>query len=248
MAFRVPPIRVPQFRGRSRITAWAVLAVVVLIAVVSVYVSLYTDLLWYRSIGFSSVFSRRLTTQVLLFFVFAVLMAIVVGANIIVAYRTRPPFRPNSQEQQQLEMLRVAIHPFRAWILTAVLVLIGLITGSAAAGRWRTWMLWRNGVDFGVKDPQFHRDVSYYAFTYPMQRFVLGMLFAAVVVSLIAVLATAYLGGGLRPQTSGPKVTPAARAHISVLLGFFVLLKAAAYWLDRYGLDFSKRGFVDTGA
>jgi uncharacterized membrane protein (UPF0182 family) len=129
-----------------------------------------------------------------------------------------------------------------------VLVVVGLITGSAAAGRWRTWMLWRNGVDFGVKDPQFHRDVSYYAFTYPMQRFVLGMLFAAIVVSLIAVLATAYLAGGLRPQTAGPKVTPAARAHISVLLGVFVLLKAAAYWLDRYGLDFSKRGFVDTGA
>src|SRR5438270_3153241 len=109
-------------------------------------------------------------------------------------------------------------------------------------------MLWRNGVSFGIKDPQFHRDVSYYAFTYPMQRFVLGMLFAAVVVSLIAVLVTAYLAGGLRPQTSGPKVTPAAPAHISVLLGVFVLLKAGAYWLDRYGLDFSKRGFVDTGA
>src|SRR5947208_9243935 len=44
------------------------------------------------------------------------------------------------------------------------------------------------------------------------------------------------------------KVTPAARAHISVLLGFFVLLKAVAYWLDRYGVNYSRRGFVDTGA
>ena len=248
MAFRVPPIRVPQFRGRARITAWLVLALIVLIAVVSVYVALYTDLLWFRSVGFSSVFSRRLTTQLLLFFVFAIAMAVIVGANIVVAYRARPPFRPMSQEQQQLEMLRVGLHPYRAWVLSVVLLLIGLITGSAAAGRWRTWMLWRNGVHFDIKDPQFGRDVSYYAFTYPMQRFVLGMLFAAVIVSLIAVLATAYLAGGLRPQTAGPKVTPAARAHISVLLGVFVLLKAAAYWLDRYGLDFSKRGFVDTGA
>jgi uncharacterized protein len=100
VAFRVPPIRVPQFRGRARITVWLVLALIALIVVVSVYVALYTDLLWYRSVGFSSVFSRRLTTQVLLFFVFAFVMAAIVGANIVVAYRTRPPFRPMSQEQQ----------------------------------------------------------------------------------------------------------------------------------------------------
>ncbi|MBV9097387.1 MAG: UPF0182 family protein, partial [Frankiaceae bacterium] len=153
-----------------------------------------------------------------------------------------------SQEQQQLEMLRAAVHPYRAWLLAAALVVLTLIAGSAAAGRWKTWLQWRNGVPFGLKDPQFHRDISYYAFTLPMQRFLLSMLFAVVVVSLLAVLATAYLSGGLRPQTAGPKVTPATRAHVSVLLGVFVLLKAWAYWLDRYGLNFSRRGFVDTGA
>ena len=219
-----------------------------LLIALSVYVSIESDYLWYRSVHFTTVFSRRLTTQILLFFVFGIVMAVVVGANMVVAYRWRPPFRPSSPEQQQLETLRATLHPYRAWIAGVVLLLIGVITGSAAAGRWRTWMLWRNGVHFGLTDPQFHRDISYFAFTYPMQRFVLGMLFAAVFVSLLAVLAVAYLNGGLRVQTPGPKVTPAARAHISVLLGLFVLLKAVAYWLDRYGLNFSTRGFVDTGA
>jgi uncharacterized membrane protein (UPF0182 family) len=221
---------------------------VLFIIIVSVFVSIYTDLLWFRSVGYSSVFSRRLTTRLLLFLVFGVLMAVTVGANVVIAHRLRPPFRPISPEQEQLETLRRAIHPFRHWGLGLILLLVGAITGSAAAGRWRTWMLWRNGVHFGVNDPQFHKDVSYFAFTYPFQRFILAMLFAAVIVSLIAVLLTAYLYGGLRPQTPGQKVTNAARAHISVLLGVFVLLKAVAYWLDRYGVNFSRRGFVDTGA
>jgi len=39
-------------------------------------------------------------------------------------------------------------------------------------------------------------------------------------------------------------VSPAARAHLSVLVGLIVLLKAFAYYLDRYGLAFSDRGFV----
>ena len=244
MAFRVPNPRMPRVPYRARWVVPAIVALILLIIVVSVYVSLYTDLLWFRSVGYSSVFSRRLTTQVVLFFLFGLAMALVVGANVVVSYRLRPPFRPMSPEQQQLERLGELLHPLRLWVLGVVLFLVAVITGTSAAGRWRTWMLWRNGVSFHHTDPQFHRDVSYWAWTYPMQRFVLGMAFAAVVVSLIAVLVTAYLYGALRPQTPGPKVTPAARAHISVLLGVFVLLKAIAYWLDRYGLAFSPRGIV----
>ncbi len=242
------PGGVPRLSRRGRTVLIVVVAVVLLVIAASAYVSLETDYLWFSSVGFTGVFSRRLTTEIVLFFLFGVPFALIVGANVVTAYRLRPAHRPASQEQQQLEALRSLLHPFRAWILSAVLVVLVLITGSAASGRWKTWMLWRNGVPFGLKDPQFHRDISYYAFTYPMQRFLLGMLFAVVVVSLLAVLATAYLSGGLRPQTAGPKVTPATRAHLSVLLGGFVLLKAWAYWLDRYGLNFSRRGFVNTGA
>src|SRR5437763_325068 len=129
--------RVPRFPRRARIVVPVIVAIVVLIIALSVYVALYTDLLWFRSVGFSTVFTRRLTTQVVLFFVFGVAMALIVGANAVVAYRTRPPFRPMSPEQQQLESLRVALHPYRAWALGVVLLIIGLITGSAAAGRWR---------------------------------------------------------------------------------------------------------------
>jgi uncharacterized membrane protein (UPF0182 family) len=245
-AMRAP--RLPPLSRRGRRVLLALAGVVVLVILAAMFVSVYTDLLWFRSVGYSSVFSRRLTTRVVLFVVFGVFMALVVGANVVVAHRLRPTYRPVSPEQEQLEALRLALHPYRRWILAAVLLLIGVIAGSAGAGRWRTWMLWRNGQQFHLKDPQFHKDVSYFAFTYPFQRWILGVLFAAVIVSLIAVLVTDYLYGGLRPQTPGQKVTPAARAHISVLLGLFVLLKALAYWLDRYGVNFSKRGFVDTGA
>jgi uncharacterized membrane protein (UPF0182 family) len=249
VSFRIPTARLPRLPGRrARLVAPILLALVVLIIVTVVYVRVYTDYLWFQSVDYTTVFSRRLITKIVLFFVFGGVMAIAVGANVVIAHRLRPPFRPMSPEQQQLEVLTQALHRWRRWVLAGVLVLVGAIAGAAAAGRWRTWLLWRNGQHFGIKDPQFHKDVSYFAFTYPFQRWILGVLFAIVIVSLIAVLLTAYLYGGLRPQTPGAKVTPAARAHISVLLGIFVLLKAVAYWLDRYGVNFSRRGFVDTGA
>jgi uncharacterized protein len=57
-----------------------------------------------------------------------------------------------------------------------------------------------------------------------------------------------YLYGGLRLQLRGQRATQGARAHLFVLIGVFVLLKAIAYWVDRYGIDFSQRGVVQTGA
>src|SRR3954447_14460683 len=141
----------PRLQGRARLIVPVVIGLVLLILAITVYVNIYSDLLWFRSVDFSTVFTRRLETQIVLFIVFGLLMALIVGANIFIAYRTRPPFRPMSAEQQQLEMLSNALARVRRWVFIGVLLVIGLFTGSAAAGRWSTWMLWRNAVDFGTK-------------------------------------------------------------------------------------------------
>ena len=83
---------------------------------------------------------------------------------------------------------------------------------------------------------QFSRDLGFYAFDYPWWRFVLSFGFAVVVIGLIAAAVTHYVYGGIRLQTPGQKVTPAAQVHLSVLIGLFILLKAVAYWMDRYGI------------
>ncbi|MBI1759339.1 MAG: UPF0182 family protein [Actinobacteria bacterium] len=246
MAMR-PPMPVPAISRRARLVLTAIAVFIVLLSVLGSTVSLYVDWLWYGEVQFRSVFTTVLWTRVLLFLGFGILLAVVVAANLVVAYRLRPPFRPMSLEQQNLERYRAAIEPRRAPVLIAVSLLFGVFAGLAAQSRWQTWLLWRNGTSFGVTDPQFHRDIAYFAFTYPFQRFVLGVLFAAVVFSLLGAVAVHYLFGGLRLQTPGEKVTPAARVHLSVLLGVFVLLKAVAYYLDRYGLAFSDRGGI-TGA
>ncbi len=242
MAVRTPGAGLPA-RPRLLGPVLVVLAVVLLLG--GVVVSMITDLLWFRSVDYTQVFTTVLTTRLLLFVGFGLLMALVIGANVAIAYRVRPPFRPMSLEQQNLERYRVAVEPFLRSILLLGSGVFGLFAGLSAAARWETWLLWRNGTQFGVEDAQFGRDVSYFAFTYPFQRFVLGFLLAAVVLSLIAAAVVHYLFGGVRLQTVGEKVSPAARAHLSVLAGLVVLLKAFAYYLDRYGLAFSQRGFVN---
>jgi uncharacterized membrane protein (UPF0182 family) len=242
-----PPLPVPSISRRAKIIIGVVVLLVVILSVLGSLVRLYVDWLWFGEVGYRGVFTTGLRTRVFLFLLFGVLMAVVVGGNLVLAYRLRPPFRPMSVEQQNLERYRTAIEPRRRLIAIVVSVVLGFFVGLTAQAKWETWLLWRHGIKFGVNDPQFGWDISYFVFTYPFQRFVLGILFTAVLLSLFGALAVHYLFGGLRLQTPGEKVTPATRVHLSVLLGLFVLLKAVAYFLDRYGLVFSDRGGI-TGA
>ncbi|MCA1825040.1 MAG: UPF0182 family protein [Frankia sp.] len=241
-------------RRRSPFLVPAILVLLLVIVVALRLAGVYTDLLWFREVGASSgvgysrVFNTILKTRILLFFLFGALMAALVGANLFIAYRLRPPFRAMSLEQQAVERYRVLVEPYLRRAFIAGAIVIGVFAGLGVSTQWRVWLTWRNAAAFGVKDATFHRDVSYFAYTYPFQRMVLGFLFSALLLSLIAAAAVHYLFGGIRLQSRGEKVIAAAKAHLSVLLGLIVLLKAFAYRLDTFGLAFSDRGVVKTGA
>ena len=222
--------------------------VIALIIVVSVVAGVWTDYLWFHSVRYTSVFDTTYGTRWLLFFVTAIFMMAVVGFNAWLAYRIRPTFRPAAPDQQGLEGYRTIIDPHRRIALGLLLGLIGLISGLTASGSWRTWLLFANRTSFHTTDQQFHLDISFFVFVYPFLRMVLTYLFAAVLLSLLVAVLVHYLYGALRPQVKGQRATPSARAQLFVLVGIFMLLKAAAYWVDRYGIDFSQRGIVQTGA
>ncbi len=238
-------MRPPQYRvsRRTRLLIPVAVIMVLLLSSFGALVSLYTDVLWFREVDYSQVFTGVLGARAAMFFLFGAGMAIIVGANLFIAHALRPQFRPMSLEQQNLERYRIALEPRLRLVIIGASGLLGLVTGMSAQGGWQTWLLWRNGVPFGTKDPQFNRDLSYYAFTYPFQRYVLGFLFTAVVLSLLGSVVTHYLFGAIRLQTqsASERMTAPARGHLSVLLGIFVLLKAWAYYLDRFGLVFSDR-------
>ncbi|MEU1383817.1 UPF0182 family protein [Streptomyces albidoflavus] len=242
-----PRIRVgrPSRRSRTLLMTLGVLAVLAMLFVM--FAGFWTDWLWYKAVDYSSVFTTTLWTKIGLFFVFGLLMALAVGVNIWLAHRLRPPLSAMSLEQQSLDRYRMSIAPYKKWMLIGVTAVIGLISGASAAGQWRTWLLWINGVPFGEKDPQFGKDVAFYAFDLPWYRFLLGFGFAAAVLSLIAAALVHYLYGGLRVTSPGARATGAATGHLSVLLGLFVALKAVAYWLDRYGLAVKSSDFKAAG-
>jgi len=203
-----------------------------------------TDVWWYDSVGFADVLWRVLGTRVLLGTVAAVVVAVLLGANLLLARRLAPPYRMPSAREEVVERYRELIEPFARPLLVTGAVVVGLFSGLAISPMWRTYLLWSHAVDFGVADPQFGRDVGWFVFRLPFWQVLNGWLFTTMVLVTIASALVHYLFGGIRPQAPGRKLSPAASAHLSVLLAVLVGLRAWGYLLDRYLLSYSERGQV----
>jgi uncharacterized membrane protein (UPF0182 family) len=221
---------------RSRALIITALVLIVIFFGITAFASVYTDRLWYRTVGYGQVFSTLLWTKTGLFLVFGAVMGVVVGVNMFLAYRFRPLFRPASPEQTGLDRYRDAVTPIRTWLLLGVSVVIGLFAGASGMGQWRTYLLWRNAQSFGTEDAQFKKDIGYYVFHLPWQHYLVDFAMATTVIALIATAVVHYLYGGIRLQVSHDRLSGAAQVQISALLGVFVLAKGVDYYIDRFDL------------
>ncbi|HYJ76605.1 MAG TPA: UPF0182 family protein [Kineosporiaceae bacterium] len=247
MSFESEPVRGSRPVVRRRRRRGALIPTLILLGVLIVLVlvvdGIWTDALWYGQLGFTSVYRTQLLMQILLFVLGFLVMAGAVLSSLIIAYRTRPVYVPTASEQSGIERYREALEPLRRLVVLAVPAVLGIFAGSAVTGQWQTVLLWWNGVSFNRDDPQFGLDVGFFVFTLPFVEFLVGFLTAVVVLSGIAAIVAHYLYGGLRLAGPGPRLTSAARIHLSVIAAAFLFLRAIDYWLGRYDLavNFSGR-------
>ena len=230
-----PPMPRLTLRRRGPLAPTLAILAVIIVAV-TLLAQLWTEVLWYDSVGFTKVFWVELLTKTGLFVVGAVLTAAIVASSLLIGYRTRPVYPPVSAEQQNLDHYRELLEPLRRLATIAAPAVLGIFAGSAAASQWQTFLLWFNRVPFGSKDAQFGLDIGFFVFTLPWLRFIVGFLTMALVLGTLAAAVTHYVYGGLQLQTKGERTTTAARIHLSLLLAALVLVRAASWWLDRYSL------------
>ena len=234
--------------GKRRVSPLTI-TFVVLFILSSVLISLsgfYADLLWFRSVGFVDVWQTSLFTKIYLFFGFGLITAAIISLNIYLAFRKRPIYVPVTVEADNLERYRAQLEPIRRLAGIGIFLVIFYFAGTAGSRFWQQWLLFQNATEFGQVDPQFGLDISFFAFKLPMYQALIGWGISTIVLAIIAAAAVHYIYGGIRTQVKEERTTVAARVQLSILLGLLVLLKAVAYWFDRYALTL-KEGRLITG-
>lgn len=236
-----PPTGLPSLSRRSRILLVTALVLAALLLVGPRLTDAYTNWLWFGEVGFRNVYTTVLFTRILLFLVVAVVVAVIIWLALLLAYRSRPVFVPANGPGDPIARYRTTVMSRLRLFGIGIPVLIGVLSGLVAQSSWVTVQLFLHGSSFGVKDPQFHLDVGFYAFDLPFYRMVLNWLFVSVVIAFFANLVAHYVFGGLRLSGREGTLSTSARVQLAILAGLFVLLKAVAYWLDRYALLSSTR-------
>ena len=234
--------------GRSR-TIGVVVAIVVVVLVLSArsIASMVTDLWWFRSLGQSDVWVTRQVVQIVLAVAFSLVFFVLLWANMTIAERLAPAVRPRGQRDELVVRYRELVDSRQRFVYVAVSALFAVIAGMGASGEWRSWLLFRHGGEVGQVDPLHHVDLGFYLFKLPFLSYVVGWLFAAMVIVVMVVAVVHYLNGALRIPGVGGVVSGRIKVHLSLLLAGLALVRGADHWLDRYRLTFSERGTV-TGA
>jgi uncharacterized membrane protein (UPF0182 family) len=223
--------------NRNRTPLIITAGILVALSAILVYFSgFYVDWLWFKSVDFTSVWTKVLTTKIELFLIVGIITSLIISTNIFIAYKRRPLYVPTSIEINGLERLRAQVEPIRMWVFLAITLGLTYFAGSSGMAFWNEWLLFKNSTDFGIKDPQFNLDISFFAFKLPMLQAIIGWGISILILSTLASVFVHYMYGGIRTNVQSDRTTVAARVQISILLGLVVLLKAVAYWFDRFGL------------
>jgi hypothetical protein len=242
------PEDIPRIHRRSSSRTRIIIIAVVLIVVILLtslrsLATFYTDLLWFDSVYLGSVWHRLFDVKLGLFAVFAAIFFVLLWVNLAVVDRLAPRELALGPEDELVRRYQQAVAPRAFLVRTILAVIVALMAAAGAIGQWQNWLMFRDGVSFGVTDSQFHKDISFYVFRLPFLQFLVSWFFIALVVVSLFTLAAHYLNGGIRPQSS-PRVAPQVKAHLSVLLALVAIVKSGGYILQRYSLAYAGHGYV----
>src|SRR5665647_1730851 len=132
----------------------------------------------------------------------------------------------------------IARSPLLSWIILIFSVVVSISNGLAFSSHWLAIQSYFKQTAYGIADPIFNKDISFYLFSLPIYELILQVLFG-LVLFLFAICAFFYLSnGGFRrtPQDRWPYT------HLGILGAIAFLLQAGNFLMKMYNLVYSPKG------
>lgn len=212
-----------------------------------IFTGLWTEKLWFDSVTFPQVFTTQLVAQLILFALFFVVMAAMIGGNMWLAYRMRPQQR-RSGRSAILDRYRDLLEANAAVVIVVPAIFFGIVAGLSGMSGYMEYLAWWNRTDFGTVDPYLGQDIGFYVFQYPVWRDLLSFFMGALFFGGLAAAAVYFAVGGIASGRERGKSLRenAARIHLSIIGGLLLVGYGLQILLDRYGM-LLEQGTVFTG-
>ena len=205
---------------------------------------LWTDQMWFSSLGYSSVFSTLFLIKVGLAFTFGAIFFFIMWGNLLLTDRFGARDLSFDPEDEVVRRFQNVVRPYAKRIYAAIAIVMGLVAGLNASSQWKNYLLFSHSQTFGQTDPVFHKDYGFYIFTLPFVSYVITWFLVILILALIVTAGFHFLNGGIRTTRSSPRVSPRVKAHLSVIGAAIALMKAAGYLMAKWELVNSNHGFA----
>jgi hypothetical protein len=191
--------------------------------------SFATDWLWFKEVGFQSVFATSLVWRIGLFFIGGGFAFGYIYGNVRLARGTGtgfPVLYVNRGDGVNIDVSRTVTRLF----LPASLVL-AFLTAVSASASWLEVLKGFNGVPIGTRDPLFGRDISFYLFRLPLISGVLGTLITLTFLAIVAVAVMYWMRNDITLPPRRASAKPRAARHLGVLVVVLFVLIAVRLWI-----------------
>jgi len=212
-------------------------SILLLFILSSLLVNFYIDWLWFLELGFESIFLTTFWAKIATALIVSILVFLLLYLNILLFRRLTndEPINITVNKGAYVETLDISslVNKFAV----PVFILLSLFSGIAFASSWQTVLLFLNKVSFGISDPIFSRDVSFYIFSVPFFELVFGILSFVLFISFV-VATFLYLAKGalvIKNRASFNlsslgsdlfTINREAKIHLFILVALWFLLKA----------------------
>ncbi|MEI7672378.1 MAG: UPF0182 family protein, partial [Deltaproteobacteria bacterium] len=240
-------IRTPQPQARQMKGVFLFIAALVLFMLLTQIIGMITEWFWFQEVGYQTIFSVTLLAKLKTGALFGAGFFIILCGNLLIALRlSRVPLY---SDLAGAAGFRIPLQELEPGLLKTMIPLGALLFAFFAAAngsaQWENLLLFQNASPFGISDPLFQKDVSFYVFQLPFLLHIFGWLKFAL---LVTTAATGFLYLVRRSFLFIPpriwKIAPEARIHLALLVSLFFFWGVFGTWLDLNDLLFTKRGVV----
>ena len=209
----------------------------------------YIPLIWLKSVGYVSVFWKILLTQVFVGFFFIILFFMLSYTNFNYARRYAPTIQIEYTEQDEIRPEMQFYKSLQGFQLSKKVVLgfsaaLSIFMGISESVNWEKILIFLNQVSMGINEPVFGKDVGFYLFSLPFLEYFRNWLSFALGLILLIIVLVYFVKRTIRYEYRKIHIDPPVKFHISLLLGAYLLLQAAYFWINARKILYSTQGAV----
>ena len=234
-------------RRRTFLILLAIFAVIILTG--RTWISIWVDLLWFRSLGYEDVFWKTLGLEWGVFVAFAVVTFLILYGTFLALRHAHTGDLPSNHTIYVAgNAVNLPVGPAMHLIATGLSLLIAVGTGAAMKAQWPTLALFWYAPHTlrTIPDPIFGLPLNFYLFALPAWQMIAGWLLTLAVLACLLAILFLLIAGSSRALTG--RISPSAALPwrgLSFTVASLLAMLAVRVYLSRFDLLFDRHTVFD---